>query len=128
MSAGHGLFPEGLGPRGMALWQDVSGGGPVEGPRAVLLAEACRIADRLERLDRMLRGDVDTWMSFELDEGSGEMVLRISGALSESRQQVNVLRQVLAQVMSEAPDSTGEVSLSDELERRRRERSAGTAG
>lgn len=76
----------------------------------------------------MLRGDVDTWMSFELDEGSGEMVLRISGALSESRQQVNVLRQVLAQVMSEAPESTGEVSLSDELERRRRERSAGTAG
>lgn len=60
----------------------------------VLLEEAARIADRLDQLDRLLKGDVDVWCS--IAEGrDGDLQVRVDAALVEARQQASVLRQIL---------------------------------
>ena len=59
---------EQLGPRGRRLWADMSGLqlGPAH---RVLLQEACRTADRLDRLDRMLDNRDDWIQARVLDLG-----------------------------------------------------------
>jgi hypothetical protein len=49
-----------FGPRGTELWASL--GQDEFTPAGVLAVEACRIADRLDRLD----GDVDTWVEARL--------------------------------------------------------------
>ena len=71
-------LPEDLDERGAALWQDMGGSWEQEPGARLLLHEACRLADRMEKLDRILRGDVDTWVSIELPrDGSEDEPLRI---------------------------------------------------
>ena len=62
-------------------------------PELVLLEEACRIADRLDRLDGVLSGR--DFLRVGQDE-DGDYVLRVDSALSEARQQANVLKQLVA--------------------------------
>lgn len=63
----------------------------------VLVVEAGRIVDRLDTLDAVLSGDVDTWLT--LAEGrEGEISVRIDSALTEARQQASVLRQLLVEI------------------------------
>lgn len=70
--------------------------GQVAGERGVvLLEEACRIADRLDRLDQLLKGDVGTWASIAVSR-DGTIELRVDAALTEARQQASVLRQILS--------------------------------
>lgn len=84
----------GLAVRGQRLWDAYSG--LVDGQRGlVLLEEACRIADRLDRLDAVLNGDVESWCRLVLNVREDEYELRIDGALTEARQQVAVLRQLI---------------------------------
>ena len=55
------LRPGGLQARGSALWDALtSNSESVE--RCVLAGEAARLADRLDRLDELLSGDIDTWV------------------------------------------------------------------
>lgn len=89
-------IPSGLGSRGRRLWREVTDDHELDASQRVMLEEACRCADRLDRLDDLLRGDIDTWMHLQADEGSGGQVLRIDSALSEARQQQTVLKQLLA--------------------------------
>jgi hypothetical protein len=56
-----GVIPDGLAERGTALWIDVLAERELDAAGRVLLAEACRMADRLEQMDRLLRGDIATW-------------------------------------------------------------------
>jgi hypothetical protein len=58
----------------------------------VLLEEACRITDRLDVLDAIIR----RWMepSDEEEEGRGD----ITGLLAESRQQATALRGIVAEI------------------------------
>jgi hypothetical protein len=94
--------PAGLGTRGRKLWREVTAGyGELEDKPAelVLLEEACRTADRLEKLDELLRGDVDAWIRIRFPRPRREdetLVLNVDGALSEARQQQNIFKQLVA--------------------------------
>ena len=91
------LVPVGLSARGAALWEALSVG--VDPAGAVLVAEACRIADRLERLSALVDGGEAEWARVQLPRGGDdELVLRVDGALTEARQQTQVLRQILGQL------------------------------
>jgi hypothetical protein len=65
----------------------------------VLIEEACRIADRMEALDRLLQGDAADWV--ELVEAKGDpdrLVVVIDSALSEARQHAMAYKQILAEL------------------------------
>ena len=87
------------GQRGRELWDGLSPGLP-PGQR-VLLDEACRIADRLDRLDHMLT-DRDTWLDV-ITSDDGDVRLVIDGLLAETRQQATALRGLIAEVAKAAP-------------------------
>ena len=100
--------------RGQRLWD--AHRDQVEGERGlVLLEEACRIADRLDQLDRILKGDVDVWCSLA-DARDGTIEVRVDGALIEARQQANVLRQLVAALpLRGGDDGNGDEGWLDEL-------------
>ena len=96
----HGVAGVTLGRRGRRLWEQVTADGPELRPtERVLLEEACRIADRLDKLDRLLSGDAGDWLALAEDRGDPErLVIVVDRALSEARQQAAVLKQVLAEL------------------------------
>lgn len=92
-----------LASRGRRLW--VALHDKVDGERGlVLLEEACRIADRLDKLDALLKGDADVWCRLVHDLRSEDYELRIDSALIEARQQANTLRQLVAGLPLKEPD------------------------
>jgi len=91
------LVPADLGERGQALWDALAD--DADSASAVLIAEACRIADRLERLSALVGGEEVEWARVQLPRGGDDaLVLRVDGALTEARQQTQVLRQILGQL------------------------------
>lgn len=107
--------PLGLGPAGSALWADLTAEGDPFSTLA-LITEACRITDRLARLDELLRGDADVWSTL-IERSSGDYYeLRIDSAMAEARQQASVLRQLLAEVRrrkGDAPPGDDDDGLAD---------------
>jgi len=101
--------PDRLGVRGSRLWCEVTASYPaIMGRQAELeiLTESCRIVDRLEKLDEILSGEAEEWARFRLPRSDDQpLVLMIDGALAESRQQQNVLKQLLASLR--IPDEAG---------------------
>lgn len=88
--------PDGLGTRGAALWPAL---GKVLGtPAGELALEACRIADRLENLDRLLRGD--RWVDFiQPDEDDDTTyVVVVDKAMAEARGQQQTLLALLTKL------------------------------
>lgn len=78
----------------------------------VLIEEACRMVDRLDKLDGILSGDVDVWCRLIHNLRTEDYELKIDSALAEARQQVTELRQLLGSLplkesddVSEDPDS-----------------------
>lgn len=119
-----------FGPRGQALWDAVAP--TCDTARRVLLDEACRLADRLDGLDRVLAGDVDTWATIR--NGRGEDMpaeIVVNSAMSEARMTATALRQIITELSPAAGDDAAQPakggSVSDDLARRRRERLANTA-
>lgn len=106
---------EALGRTGKQLLEDLSLDGDSFGI-GVLILEACRIADRLEKLDSLLSGDENTWLTLE-NGRDGVLEVRVDGALQESRQQTTVLRQLLAEIArqrgSAHPGSSDDDDLAD---------------
>jgi hypothetical protein len=90
--------PTGLGTRGRRLWRDVLDEGELAPAERVLLEEACRLADRLDRLDQVLRGDIDVWMRLLVDDDAREAEIVVDKVLSEARQQQVALKQLLAEL------------------------------
>lgn len=93
--------PKGLGARGRRLWREITAEHELDPSQKVLLEEACRTADRLDRLDAKLSGREDAWAHLvtRVDLGDDEtrvIELRVDSALSEARQQQNVFKQLLA--------------------------------
>lgn len=75
------------GPRGQKLWDDMATA--VLGPtHRLLLDEACRLADRLDQLDQLIR--------------DGHVAL-----MTEARQQTTALRGIVAELRAGAPRGTG---------------------
>lgn len=87
-----------MGAAGLNLWREMTKQGALPPMQAVLLLEACRITDRLEKLDAKLRGEDREWL--ELDErDDGRMVFVIvDKALSEARQQATALKQIVSEL------------------------------
>jgi hypothetical protein len=90
--------PPQLGARGRRLWREVCAEGTMRPTELVLLEEACRLADRLDRLDRILRGDDAEWMRVRpVDDGQVYVVV-LDKALAEARQQAATVKQILAEL------------------------------
>lgn len=88
--------PTGLGSGGRALWKAITGDHNLDAPQLVQLEEACRAKDRLDQLDRVLRGDVDTWAEIIGDEDHQRCRLQIAPALSKANETANLMKQLLA--------------------------------
>lgn len=87
--------PAGLNPGGRALWRKVNDAHTLDAAQEVQLLEACRAKDRLDRLDMVLRGDVETWA--KVAKGiDGDYELKIDAALSQANATANLLKQLLA--------------------------------
>lgn len=120
---------ERLGPVGSRLWRELNGDRATAGQR-VLTLEACRIADRLDKLDRLLSGDADNWVSLvEVKGDPDRQEVVIDKPLAEARQQATALKQIVAELRqsgTEKPATGG--SVLDQLAARRAQRLANTAG
>ena len=91
------MAPE-LGKRGGQLWTEMTtdaSWGPAE---LVLLEEACRLADRMDRLDSLLSGDIDTWLRLRVDDSGVDVSVQVDSALSEARQHAVAFKAILAEL------------------------------
>ena len=119
-----------LDSAGRRLWEELDGEKAAAG-RRVLVLQACRIVDRLDALDRLLRGDARDWLEIVETKGNPErQELVIDKALAEERQQATALKQLLAELRqsggAEEPDQGGDIL--DQLAARRAQRLANAAG
>jgi hypothetical protein len=90
-------MPARLGPRGAALWVSVTESHALPAAELEILAEACRCADRLERLDEHLQDGDLPWLDVEKLRSDGATFrVTVDAALSEARQQQNILKQLIA--------------------------------
>jgi hypothetical protein len=97
-----------FGPRGSRLWAAYCE--RVDGEAGIaLLEEVCRTADRLDRLDAVLTGEVSTWLNLsETLPDSGEFRVYVDSALSEARQQGQAFSRLLAALPVKAADDDDE--------------------
>lgn len=105
MALASALKPKKLGPRGNAIWKAMTEAEEPDAMRAVLLAELCRMADRLEQLNRLISGDPTAWVHVTLprqESADGEVVLnlRVDGLYNEARQTLTTMRQTITQLKS----------------------------
>lgn len=126
--------PKGLGRRGETLWVDAHHQRDFSNSARVLLVEACRCADVLDRLDGAMRSKRGLW--FSLDEESQELVddvpqfsVVLDSVLGEQRRQRESLRALLKQLdlldIQPVESSSGEKSMVDQLRERREARLKG---
>ena len=97
--------PTGLGGRGMALWESMSGD---DVTRNALVLEAARLADRLDELDNIIQGKgVLNLMQFrvlnrEVDDDDGSLDINVEvkfqNVFSEARQQAIAFATILAKL------------------------------
>jgi hypothetical protein len=107
-----------LGPRGRALRDELAALPGLAPGDMELVEEAARIADRLDVLARVLRGEDHPWLVTQLD-------LR-KNLLGEARQQATTLKTLLEKLQgkqaAKSAASEPESSTLDELTKRRAER------
>jgi hypothetical protein len=93
--------PARFGRRGQKLWTDLNDG--TRGPGEIaLIEEACRIADRLDILDRVLTGDQSAWMTLRSDDDGTETVIVIDQVLTQARMHATTLRGLVAELRQSA--------------------------
>lgn len=88
--------PMGLGQGGKSLWSAITDDHDLDATQLVQLEEACRAKDRLDQLDRVLRGDVESWSEAVYRESEDRYILRIDAALSKANETANLMKQLLA--------------------------------
>lgn len=125
--------PDYLKAKGRALWESVTGKYRLTEGALVLLGEACRTADRLERFAAALSSRSVLWFEVgdieQADEAGVPVV--VNGMIGEARQLQTTLRQTLTQlgvIGVEAANAGGEKSMLDQLAERRAERLAAAHG
>lgn len=97
--------PEGLGVGGMVLWSEIAPQHDLDASQAVQLTEACRLKDRLDKLDQLLRGDVDVWAKLTHRLNTEDYELRIDDAAKIANSTANQMKQLLAALR--LPDEAG---------------------
>jgi hypothetical protein len=85
---------------GRGLWDSMTAAGPPSPLQAVLLVEACRIADRLDTLDRQLHGH--DWLRFRHDESGTEVTVYVDRVLAEAREQATALKGIVVELAKSA--------------------------
>lgn len=124
--------PDWLKAKGKALWSSVTAKYALNDSALVLLGEACRTADRLERFAAALSSRSTLWFEVgDIDQADelGVPVV-VNGMIGEARQLQTTLRQTLTQlgvVGVEAANAGGNKSVLDQLADRRAERLARAA-
>lgn len=88
--------PEGLAFGGRTLWTAITEDHELSAPQLAQLEEACRAKDRLDKLDTLLRGDVDTWAHLTHNLRTQDYELRIDEALKQANATANLMKQLLA--------------------------------
>ncbi len=88
--------PRGLSSGGKALWKAIDADHALDAAQLVQLEEACRAKDRLDRLDSLLRGDLDSWLSIQEFDDGRPSVLVINSALTQANATANLMKQLLA--------------------------------
>ena len=88
--------PTGLAKGGKALWKAITSDHDLDAPQLVQLEEACRAKDRLDRLDSLLRGDLDSWLSIQEFDDGRPAVLVINSALTQANATANLMKQLIA--------------------------------
>lgn len=85
--------------RGQALYASMTSFGPWDPAQRVLLEEACRIADRLDKLDAQLE-DQEAWFHFSVNQGDGyaEVTVMCDRVLAEARLQAVALKAIVAEL------------------------------
>lgn len=87
-----------LGTRGRRLWADLTAAAEPSPAARVLIEEACRLADRLDRLDRILTGRDAEWLRLRVNDDGSEVTVTVDKVLSEARQQQVALKAVLGEL------------------------------
>lgn len=85
-----------LNEGGQSLWDMITADHDLDATQQVQLLEACRVKDRLDKLDALLRGDIGTWASVDFDHDGTPVSLRIDGAAKLANESANLLKQLLA--------------------------------
>jgi hypothetical protein len=113
------------GPRGKQF-RDALANEELGPAHQLLVDEAARMADRLDRLDYALQNK-GTWLRFESTDG-GDVVVTIDNVLAEARQQATALKGIVSELRAampapekrkSAPKAGGLSALADELAARR---------
>jgi len=90
-------------------------------PVAALTEEACRIKERLDRLEAIISGTDPGWMDIQLTDGTLEVI--VNRPLAEARQQALALRAILAELRAiqggKTEPAAPAVDVADELGRAR---------
>lgn len=97
--------PTGLRAGGKSLWSAIDSDNDLDATQLVQLEEACRAKDRLDQLDRVLRGDVESWSDAVFRESTDRYELKIDAALSKANETANLMKQLLAALR--LPDAAG---------------------
>jgi hypothetical protein len=98
--------PNSLAPGGRALWDAITDAhDELDATQLVQLEEACRAKDRLDRLDLLLTGDLDAWLSIQDFIDGRPPVLVINSALTQANATANLMKQLLAALRLPDPQS-----------------------
>lgn len=118
--------PDWLKAKGKQLWEDVTSQYELTPAALVLLGEACRTADRLERMAAALSSRSTLWFELgdvELPDDEGVPIV-VNGMIGQARQLQTTLRQTLNQlgvVSSSSMENKG-TGVLDQLQARREKR------
>ncbi|WCO67886.1 hypothetical protein PO878_04000 [Iamia majanohamensis] len=111
--------------RGESFRAEVEKAKPGMGPgERVLLDEAVRLVDRLDRFDALISGEADVWCRLVHNVRTKDYEIKIDSAVAEARQTVAELRQVVKALNIPVGGAEEKGSVLDELARRRAERTA----
>lgn len=106
-----------LGPGGRWMWQRLTTieGHPLTDDQLVILLEACRCKDRLDRFEEGLDArDSALWLELPRDEGEPAVVM-VDKAITASVAVQNMLKQLVA--LLRLPDSAGTLRLPGKIAR-----------
>lgn len=88
--------PDSLGTGGRSLWNSIDEDHELNATQLVQLEEACRAKDRLDQLDKILRGDIEVWAYLTHNVRTEDYELKIDAALTQANTTANLMKQLLA--------------------------------
>ena len=118
-------YPAFLKGPGRELWDEVTEGFDLDPAARAILAEACRLKDRLERFSAALAAESTLWFELgepeELRDGTQQMQVVVNAMVGEARQSQAALATALGKigVLKPAAEKGGEVDVMDEIAKKR---------